>query len=776
MGGLTRFNALIREKGYDLNVTEKLINGEFHTLQTDLFKVWVKAVEINGRLVAWFGDWRKPENKIYFVEDEQSLDGKGLRALNKFNKQVQKEREEKQLQAKAQVEELFSRWTQVTDQSDYLRNKKLSPSAGVKVRLSEEDSQKILVVPMFDEMGELWNLQQLYKSGKKTFHPKAKIKGLFHRIDGHAEDKVLLGEGYATCLAATTATGFSSIVTFNVGNLEAVLRITLKKHHAKDIILLSDWDGETFEREGVNPGMQKCKELVHKYAVKAAVPSEVVGVNVDFADLWALDQADEIRRRVSEAWGFERLDAWTFKVEREKPPKKIEAKSETENHSQTLAPIVSDIPVDARFRTTKDYSFIVLPPEKKAANYDALTAEMLPDIVRNKNGQVSRVVGTLNNFKVLLQAVGATLRYNVILKDQEWFIPNEKASVDNYKNVLYGRVLDLCERVSFPKGNVDHYLTYLCDQNQFNPVAAWIESKPWDKISRLEDFYKTVHVVDEEHDPQQMRMKKTFIFKWMVMAIAAAYKPDGHAAAGMLVFQGPQYIGKTKWLLSLTPPELQLAVDGKIVDTRDKDSVKQTVRYWLVELGELDATFKKSDIAALKAFITRSRDMFRPPYARAECDFPRRTVFFGSVNQETFLADTTGNRRYWTLAVDHVVWDHGLDMQQIWAEILEAYRAGAECWLSEEENQWLNESNRQFEVIDPIEERLAAWGDWSSDRGEWLSATQILSIVVGIDRPSNLDAQKCSVAVKKLNGNRKKRESKSGQRLLWVPLKSSNQN
>ena len=43
--------------------------------------------------------------------------------------------------------------------------------------------------------------------------------------------------------------------------------------------------------------------------------------------------------------------------------------------------------------------------------------------------------------------------------------------------------------------------------------------------------------------------------------------------------------------------------DGITLNPSDKDSVMQCVRNWIVELGELDATFRKSDIASLKSFI-----------------------------------------------------------------------------------------------------------------------------------------------------------------------------
>jgi putative DNA primase/helicase len=72
--------------------------------------------------------------------------------------------------------------------------------------------------------------------------------------------------------------------------------------------------------------------------------------------------------------------------------------------------------------------------------------------------------------------------------------------------------------------------------------------------------------------------------------------------------------------------------------------VMSAVSHWVVELGELDSTFKKSDVSVLKAFITRRQDKLRRPYARRDSVFPRRTVFAGTVNDYQFLHDNTGNR------------------------------------------------------------------------------------------------------------------------------------
>lgn len=320
-----------------------------------------------------------------------------------------------------------------------------------------------------------------------------------------------------------------------------------------------------------------------------------------------------------------------------------------------------------------------------------------------------------------------------------------------------------------PTGKIGDYLTYLADSNLYNPVAEWIMSKPWDGQSRLRDLYDTVTVEGD----QAQQMKEAFMRRWLISAVAAAFEPDGVSARGVLVFQGEQYLGKTQWFKSLAPPELGVVQDGMLLRPDDKDNVKQVVSHWLVELGELDATFRKSDIAQLKAFIPRKRDILRRAYARKESEFARRTVFFASVNPTEFLHDPTGNSRYWTIACKSIDHQHGINMQQLWAEVLELYRAGETWLLEQEEFEGLNEQNKGFEVIDPIEEVIETGLEWSDPVGmwRWASATDVLR-ELGFERPSVSDSTKAALFLRARNGGASKRTGKS--RLLRVPLKRAN--
>jgi putative DNA primase/helicase len=222
------------------------------------------------------------------------------------------------------------------------------------------------------------------------------------------------------------------------------------------------------------------------------------------------------------------------------------------------------------------------------------------------------------------------------------------------------------------------------------------------------------------------------------------------------------------WFKKLVPEHLGLVKDGMLLRPDDKDSVKQACSFWLVELGELDSTFRKADIAQLKSFITSNRDVLRRAYARRESHFARRTMFFGSVNPREFLHDPTGNRRYWTIECAHLDHSHTIDMQQVWAQVLDLWRGGEGYYLDSDEVAELNSHNEEFMAIDPTEERILTRFDWKAGEFEWtwMTATEAL-IAAGVDRPTRADATTAAVIIRKRNNGQARRSN--GKSLLLLP-------
>ena len=373
---------------------------------------------------------------------------------------------------------------------------------------------------------------------------------------------------------------------------------------------------------------------------------------------------------------------------------------------------------------------------------------------------------TMDNLRVVCDNNDVVIRYNMIKKDDEILIKDAQWSIDNSKNASITWLRSACHKVEMRTTNLKNFVTLLADANQYNPVVSWVTSREWDGVSRIDDLYGTIV---ENRELCTKELKETVVRRWMIGAIAAAFSPMGAMVRGVLVFQGEQYTGKTRWIEALAPKELDLIKTGRSLVVHDKDSVKQILSSWISELGELDATFKKSDIAALKAFITSDMDELRRPYAAAESQYARRTVFAASVNDSKFLQDDTGNSRFMVIPIVSLNHGHTLDMQQVWAEIYEMWKAGEKHYLSAEEMTLLNGHNENFTATDPIFEMIAshlAWESFSETTCKWMQVSDVLRWI-GKDNPSKFEAISAGKSIKRLNGGRYRKSN--GKQLVAVP-------
>ena len=365
------------------------------------------------------------------------------------------------------------------------------------------------------------------------------------------------------------------------------------------------------------------------------------------------------------------------------------------------------------------------------------------------NGQP---LNTIPNLERLLENYGFTVRYDVIRKDMAITYPGQCGSPDNYNQAALNTVTSLCALNRLPKGDVPAFLLNIGDRHLVNPVMDFITVTPWDGRSRFADLLATV----QTRDGFDRDLFALMLRRWLISAVAAAAMPSGFWSKGVLVFQGAQSLGKTAWFRSLVPSDLRRLVKvGAIINPDNKDTVISAVSHWLVELGELDGTLRKADIARLKEFISQDVDQFRRPYGRSEEKFQRRTVFFASVNPERFLADDTGNVRWWTVPVASLDYQHGIDIQQLWAEVFEWFKAGERWWLDRDEEQRLEAMNANHEQADPVEELIASRYDFTKPATRRLTATEIL-IELGYDKPTRSQLNSTANAMKKHFGDWKK--------------------
>ena len=360
---------------------------------------------------------------------------------------------------------------------------------------------------------------------------------------------------------------------------------------------------------------------------------------------------------------------------------------------------------------------------------------VFPDI-----GERGKILSTLDNFRALFDFYDITLKYNEMTKELEIDIPGREIHPDLEMNAKLGYLIDYCNRNNLPTTELQTYVTLLGEQRAYHPVRDWIDQQQWDGQDRLQEWYATV-VLDGEN-----ALKETMMYKWALSAVAALYHHN-FSCEGVLTWQSPQGVGKTIQIENIIPRQYhnQWNKDAVVIDMSNKDTLLKALSYWIVELGEIDATFRKSDIEALKGFITEKVDVLRPPYERKPNKYSRRTVFYASVNQKEFLQDNE-NRRFWVLSVKKFL-HADIDTGQFWAQIKHHYlqirdkistaaeREHHQEWgwfMSPAERLILSEMQQEFKAVDSVDQILYNYIRSSSETqlnnsGEWMNVTAILS-------------------------------------------------
>jgi len=297
------------------------------------------------------------------------------------------------------------------------------------------------------------------------------------------------------------------------------------------------------------------------------------------------------------------------------------------------------------------------------------------------------------------------------------------------------RLQEWLQRMGLPRVGreiVGQAVEVFARERRYHPVRDWLEGLRWDGVRRLDRWLFTYFGAEAE-DEAAIEYVAAIGKMFMIAMVARIFRP-GCQADYMLVLEGDQGILKSSACRALAGEWFS---DSLPDDIQSKDARQHLRGKWLIEVSEL-AAFSKAETEALKAFITRREERYRPPFGRHDVVEKRQCVFVGTTNQEMYIKDATGGRRYWPvkcLSID--VAGLAAVRDQLFAEAMVRFRMGDRHWpTAEDEAKFFKPQQEKRQEDDPWHATIADWLNRQTDTRFTVSA--IAQNCLGFDGSSRI--------------------------------------
>lgn len=330
--------------------------------------------------------------------------------------------------------------------------------------------------------------------------------------------------------------------------------------------------------------------------------------------------------------------------------------------------------------------------QNPVAQFEKVTIQQLdPDMKlfhRDCNGQIKKNLHNTTIFFGKDKPLDNLLAFNdfskdiVFLKPAPWHHRFEKPKIWTDGEALRAKFWLSHQFKIEPGTPIMHEAAYVAaTMRPFHPVKEYLSTLAWDGHKRVHNWL--INYLGAE-DNEYTRAVGT---KFLVAAVKRIYEP-GCKFDYILVLEGKQGTFKSTTFEILASKEWYC---DPAVDITNKDVVGYMFGKWIIELPEME-THRRTETTAMKAFLSRNTDRCRMPYARVTIDFPRQCIFGGTINPEKdedigYLKDSTGNRRYWPVAVGVTKTPDLTQLSavrnQLWAEAMALYEAKYPIYLDD---------------------------------------------------------------------------------------------
>jgi hypothetical protein len=396
----------------------------------------------------------------------------------------------------------------------------------------------------------------------------------------------------------------------------------------------------------------------------------------------------------------------------------------------------------------------------------------LPDgwVVDEETGVKKRSGLSVGHFADLLEALPQQLRFNemtmfVEVETSSGWVAMRDADMDSAYVLLSQKGWKVGENP------VIKATCHVARQQSYHPVRQYLLGLEQDTSTAAFDLDEVAPRFFRSPDPLHVAMVR----KWLIGAVARAMDPGCQMDYCLVLQSRHQGIGKTTSFKALASPDWfnSSAPDG------DKDFLLNVHSCWIFEMGELESHTGKRSAGHMKNLITITTDNFRAPYGKNNEPHRRGSVFCGTVNEESFLRDETGNRRYWVVPIagtEPLDRDGLLAVRDgIWKAAVAAYRANELPMLTRAQEALSEIQNETFTHSDPWLEMLQNAIESNPRRWQMPFGTAEALAAAGLKNPEQItraDETRLAPLLRQLGFDKSKNPATTGdgKRIrLWGP-------
>lgn len=290
-----------------------------------------------------------------------------------------------------------------------------------------------------------------------------------------------------------------------------------------------------------------------------------------------------------------------------------------------------------------------------------------------------------------------------------------------------------------------------------HPIRDYIHQlAPWDgkdRVHELATHLVAEPVIDGQSPEEAQQDIEWALHKWLV-AMVATWMDDKQANHQVFTLIGEQGIYKSTFFRHLLPQPLRgYSWENAHNSFAAKDDKLAIAENCLVEIEEIEA-IEGRQMAELKALVTAESINERRPYALFRKLKPRLASFCASGNEQRFLTDQTGNRRWLCFKVSHIddprQWN--MDYEQLYAQLREENQQGFQFWFDKQEEKKVERLNEPFRLISTEEQLIGARlrKPFKNEKPQYMSAAMISVFIGGGHLSSLISTRKVGTVMRKM--------------------------